>query len=217
MIIQDNVTLVNIIKNSASIYLDNEKRDEKVLNAMLQVDRKFFLPNNVKDIAYEDRPLPIGFNQTCSQPSMVAFMLDKLQIKQGNNILEIGAGCGYASAIASILCKPGGTVFASEIIQELTEIMRMNLAGYIENIVILPQDGSGGFKEYSPFDRIFISAGIASSKFDKNILINQLSSNGILLYPETYGNIYVIKKQKDKIETDTFYGVSFVPLRGKNA
>jgi len=215
--VEDNKMLVNIIRNRSSVYLDNKRRNEKILNAMLNIDRKIFLPYNVKNNSYEDRPLPIGYNQTCSQPSMVAFMLDKLEIEEGNKILEIGAGCGYAAAIASLLCGPKGMVFASEIITELAEIMRMNLAPYLENIQIIADDGSEGFKEYAPFDRILISAGIASKNFNKEILLSQLSDNGILLYPETYGNLYVIKKEHGNIKTDTYFGVSFVPLRGKNA
>ena len=76
-----NKELVNFIRMKANRYLDNIKRDEKVLEAMLMVDRINFLPSSVKKFAYEDTPLSIGYNQTCSQPSMVAFMLDKLNIK----------------------------------------------------------------------------------------------------------------------------------------
>lgn len=212
-----NNELINFIKSRANKYLDNIQRDEKILDAMLKIDRIDFLPYSVKNFAYEDTPLSIGYNQTCSQPSMVAFMLDKLNIKSGNKILEIGAGCGYASAIASELCKPEGIVYASEIISELADQMRINLTSHIDNITILAEDGSMGFPKYAPFDRIFISAGVASRNFDENILIEQLNNNGILLYPENYGNIYVVKKRNDKLIKDRYYGVSFVSLRGKNA
>ncbi len=212
-----NNELINFIKNRANKYLDNIQRDEKILDAMLKVDRIDFLPYSVKNFAYEDTPLSIGYNQTCSQPSMVAFMLDKLNIKPGNKILEIGAGCGYAAAIASELCKPDGIVYASEIVPELAQQMRINLTSYIDNVIILAEDGSMGFPQYAPFDRIFISAGVASRNFNENILIEQLNNNGILLYPENYGNIYVVKKSKDKLIKDRYYGVSFVSLRGKNA
>lgn len=214
---ESNKELIDFIRMKANRYLDNIKRNEKILEAMLKIDRIFFLPSSVKKFAYEDTPLSIGYNQTCSQPSMVAFMLDKLDIKPGNKILEIGAGCGYAAAIASQLCKPDGSVYASEIIPELVSQMRMNLAPFIENIDIIAEDGSAGFPEYAPYHRIFISAGVASRNFDENILLDQLTDNGILLYPENYGNIYVLKKNKDKITRDRYYGVSFVSLRGKNS
>jgi len=214
---KDNNALVQHIRLRSSLYLDNIERDEKVLNAMLKVDRKEFLPAGVKRLAYEDVPLLIGCGQTCSQPSMVAFMLDKLQIEKGNKILEIGAGCGYASSIASILTGPEGMVYASEIVPELCDSMRTNLAEMIDNITILSADGSAGFPEYAPYDRIFISAGVASKNFDTDLLLVQLNDNGILLYPETYGNIYIIKKEKKNLKKETYYGVSFVPLKGKNS
>lgn len=214
---KDNVSLINHIKEKSIVYLDDKERSDRVLQAMLLVDRKNFLPDNVKNVAYEDVPLPIGHGQTCSQPSMVAFMLDKLEISEGNKILEIGSGCGYAAAIASILCGREGVVYASEIVPDLAEAMRANLASFMDNIIILSEDGSAGFPQYAPFDRIFISAGVASKNFNPDILLDQLSDNGILLYPESYGNIYLIKKDGKNLIKKTFYGVSFVPLKGKNS
>lgn len=214
----NNLELIDLIESKSASYLDDKPRSKTVLNAMRKVDRMNFLPSSVKNISYQDTPLPIGYGQTCSQPSMVAFMLDKLEILDGNTILEIGAGCGYASAIASILCEPDGKVFASEIIPELAEIMRMNLAQYMDKIIIIPEDGSVGFSQYAPFDRIFISAGVTTRNFNEKILLSQLSDGGILIYPESYGNLYKVKRiAEDKFEKETFSGVSFVPLRGMNA
>jgi protein-L-isoaspartate(D-aspartate) O-methyltransferase len=215
---KSNFELVQLIESRASSYLDSEPRNKNILEAMRKVDRMNFLPSSVKNIAYQDTPLPIGYGQTCSQPSMVAFMLDKLEIKKGNTILEIGAGCGYAAAIASLLCQPTGIVYASEIIPELAEIMRMNLAQYMEKIIIISEDGSAGFLQYAPFDRIFISAGVTTRNFNEKILLSQLADNGILLYPESYGNIYKVSKiSEDNYDRETYHGVSFVPLRGQNA
>lgn len=207
----NNDDLVNNIRKRAPFYLDSSNRDEKVLNAIRLVDRKLFLPESSKSLAYEDVPLPIGYNQTCSQPSMVAFILDKLEIRANNKILEIGSGCGYAAAIASILCRPEGMVYAVEIIKELVDFARANLASYIENIILLKKDGSKGLPEYAPYDRIFLSAGVPKN-FNNKILLDQLKDNGILIYPECYGNLYKFKKNRDKIYSEVFYGVSFVPL-----
>lgn len=212
---KDNQDLVDYIKSKAIYYLDSHDRKQSVLEAMEKVDRIDFLPQSVKRNAYEDMPLPIGYGQTCSQPSMVAFMLDKLEVVPGNVILEIGSGCGYAAAIASKLCYPRGTVYAVEIIEELVDMMRGNLAGYQGNIEIISGDGSCGFQDYAPFDRILISAGVGSH-FNRNILLEQLNNNGILIYPERYGNLYKVQKKDGKIFEEVFYGVSFVPLRGKN-
>lgn len=207
----NNDILVENVEKRAPFYLDNKPRDKRVLDAMRRVDRKLFLPESSRSLAYEDIPLPIGYNQTCSQPSMVAFILDELEIKENSKILEIGSGCGYADAIASILCKPAGIVYAIEIIKELYEFARRNLASYMENIVLLNKNGSKGLIEYAPFDRIFLSAGVGKN-FNNKILLDQLNEGGILIYPETYGNLYKIKKEKGKILTEIFYGVSFVPL-----
>ncbi|HZK19421.1 MAG TPA: hypothetical protein VFC68_01710, partial [Treponemataceae bacterium] len=102
--VKSNTTLIDLIRKRACHYLDETKRNERVLEKMLEVDRADFLPENVRQYAYLDKPVAIGYNQTCSQPSMVAFILDKLNIQPGNKILEIGSGCGYAAAIASKLC-----------------------------------------------------------------------------------------------------------------
>jgi protein-L-isoaspartate(D-aspartate) O-methyltransferase len=217
MPMNDNYGLIDEISISARFYLDGSERDANVLKAMMSVDRAAFLPVENVHMAYNDVPVPIGYGQTCSQPSMTAFMLDKLEIVPGNIILEIGAGCGYASAAASLLCKPDGKVFASEIIPELSGRLTHNLASYIDNINIIHGDGSSGFPEHAPFDRIFVSAGVNGDKFDPHILIDQLSSNGILLYPEVRGNLYRIKKSGNNTIRDTYYEVSFVPLKDANS
>jgi protein-L-isoaspartate(D-aspartate) O-methyltransferase len=211
-----NEELVKNIEAKSISYLDSKKRGKRVLEALRSTDRINFLPESVKRLAYEDIPLSIGYGQTCSQPSMVAFMLDKLSIQAGNSVLEIGAGCGYAAAAASILCAPGGTVYASELKPELADLARANLAGY-ENVSVISADGSEGFPEYAPFDRIFLSAGVPTKNFKEEILLAQLKEEGILLYPENFGNIFLLKKEDRKIIRETFYGVSFVSLKGKNA
>jgi protein-L-isoaspartate(D-aspartate) O-methyltransferase len=214
---KNNEDLVEEIKQKAPYYIDGFPRDIRVLEAMLKIDRIDFLPPQEKKYAYEDHPVPIGQSQTCSQPSMVAFMLDKLNIKTGNIVLEIGSGCGYAAAVASKLCGRSGFVYACEIVPELADKMRYNLASFMENIKIIADDGSSGFPQYAPFDRIFISAGVTGTSFKESILLEQLAENGILLYPEAYGNIYkIIKNDKDFLR-ETYYGVSFVPLKGKNS
>lgn len=212
----NNDDLIDAIRSRAAYYIDSSCRDERVLFAMQNIDRKNFLPDEFKLYSYDDNPVPIGFGQTCSQPSMVAFMLDKLNIENGNKVLEIGSGCGYAAAIASMLCGSSGHVYASEIIPQLADRMKKNLSGY-PNIEILAADGSAGFPDCAPFDRIFLSAGVSSSAFSEDILISQLSDEGILLYPEDAGSIFVVKKHKDSLERDEYEGVRFVRLRGVNS
>lgn len=214
----NNRELVKIIKEKSTFYLDNEVCSERVLKAMLAVDRADFIPGfYIRDV-YIDAPLPIGYGQTCSQPSMVAFMLDKLKIERGNKILEIGGGCGYAAAVAAHLTGSSGVVYTSEIIEPLSIKLKANVvtAGY-DNVVVLNSDGSEGFPEFAPYDRIFLSAGV-SSHFEYEKLIDQLAVGGSIIFPERYGNLYLIHKgEKGQTESEAFYGVSFVPLKGKNS
>ena len=213
----DNTTLINNIRSRSSSYIDTTPLKEEILDAMLRVDRKDFLPEQSKHLSYDDLPLPIGYNQTCSQPSMVAFMLDKLNIKKGDKVLEIGCGCGYAAAIASILVGNEGMIYTVEIITQLAEMSIINLAQYRNNIEIINTDGSIGLKSRAPFNKIFLSAGVSSNNFDRDILLQQLTDDGILLYPEAYGHIYRISKTNNKYLTESYYGVSFVPLNGANS
>lgn len=213
---QNNKELVNYIRMRSNNYLDSISRSQRILDAFYQVDRIDFLPNASKELAYIDSPVSIGFGQTCSQPSMVAFMLDKLEIEKGNRILEIGSGCGYSAVIAYFLSQPKGIVYATEIKEELFPLLKKNCSPY-KAIKIFAKDGSTGLKKYAPFDRIFISAGVTGSSFQEEILLEQLTDNGILLYPENYGNMYKIKKEGNKYKRTTFYGVSFVPLKGENS
>lgn len=201
MVSADNAALVAIVQAKAPLYLGETSRHQRVLDALLQVDRAAFLPPEMRPSAYRDDALQIGFGQTCSQPSMVAFMLDKLDIHEGQQVLEVGAGCGYAAAVASRLCGDSGTVFAVEIIPELAESARHNLRGF-PNVQVLTADGSVGLPAEAPFDRI---------------LLDQLTPVGILLFPEARGSIYKIQKAEDGYRVRKFYGVIFVPLVGENA
>jgi len=212
-----NCDLVSYVMSVVASYSTGNDPASRVFTAMLEVDRKDFLPEEVKDLAYFDQPVGIGHGQTCSQPSMVALMLEELCIEPGNRILEIGSGCGYAAAIASKLCGPKGLVYACEILEGLVELMKGNIGSNHENLRIIQGDGSRGFPELAPFDRIFLSAGVASRRFDRDLLIEQLNVPGILLYPETRGRLFKIVKRKTGI-TETSYGsVSFVPLVGENS
>jgi protein-L-isoaspartate(D-aspartate) O-methyltransferase len=213
-----NQELVSHIRQRAILYIDNSERSERVLDAMLNVDRADFLPDNLVPKAYEDQPLSIGFGQTCSQPSMVAFMVDKLEIKSGHRVLEIGAGCGYAASVAAALCAPGGRVFACEIVEGLAKQLQETFSYPGSIIDVYPGDGSAGLTEQAPFDRILLSAGVRGTGFSEELLLKQLTDDGILLYPETYGSMYRVRLHSGKIaKKDTWYGVSFVPLLGENS
>jgi protein-L-isoaspartate(D-aspartate) O-methyltransferase len=123
---ESNDELVETIRYRAGSYLGGGIRDERVLAAMRSIDRAAFLLPHSRGAAYCDEPVSIGYGQTCSQPSMVAFMHDKLELGPGMRVLEVGAGSGYAAAIAALLCAPGGRVIAAEILPELAAMAAAN-------------------------------------------------------------------------------------------
>lgn len=211
---ETNHDLIALVRRRAPTYLDTYPRSERVLAAMERVDRALFLPPDQRRWAYHDEPIPIGYGQTCSEPSMVAFMLDKLDLQPGQRVLEIGTGCGYAAAIGALLIAPGGTFYGIERISELAQQARQNLASLRDRVVIIEGDGSEGFPSQAPYDRILVSAGVEGKNRPRleEILLGQLGVGGILVYPEGHGNLYVVIKGPEKIQRSTYYGVSFVPL-----
>lgn len=206
-----NADLVDLVGRRGPHYLDTESRSPQILDAMLRIDRAAFLPPVSRSRAYYDEPLPIGYGQTCSEPSMVAFMLDKLLLAPGQRVLEVGTGCGYAAAMAAVLVQPGGMIYGVEIIPSLYDLARCNLASLGDHVQLFCQDGAAGLPEYAPYARIFFSAGVPKH-FDPAILLSQLGEKGILMYPEAHGSLFVITKQGCRTITDTYYGVAFVPL-----
>jgi len=225
---ETNDELVDSIEYRADYYLGGGIRDGRVLAAMRLVDRAAFLPPRSRAAAYLDEPVDIGQGQTCSQPSMVAFMLDKLGIGPGMRVLEVGAGSGYAAAIAALLCAPGGSVTAAEILPELAAMARANCAaalggaalggrGGASALEVLCADASEGLPVLALFDRIFLSAGVSRPAFREEPLLELMSEGGILLYPEARGNMYRITRSASGLKRDSWPGVAFVRLRGRNS
>ncbi|MCX7023732.1 MAG: protein-L-isoaspartate O-methyltransferase [Spirochaetes bacterium] len=201
-------------------YMDREKGtglDERVLAAMECVDRARFIPARYADYAYVNEPVSIGCGQTCSQPSMVALMLGKLRVRPGSRVLEVGAGCGYAAAIVSRLCAPGGQVYACEIIPELALMCSGNLAAFTDAVRALERDASAGLPEFAPYDAILVSAGVNASRFSEAPLVAQLAEGGRLVYPEARGSLFTLAREGGKLRRERYFGVAFVPLVGKNS
>ncbi len=211
-------------KNIKNLHIDFEKlrklmiedqikargiKDQNVISAMLKVPREKFISPNLHDSAYDDRPLPIGFGQTISQPYIVALMTELLELNNTHKVLEIGTGCGYQTAI---LAEIANMVYSIEIIKELYEKAKLNLASY-NNIILKNGDGYNGWREFSPYDRIIVTA--APQKIPQP-LIDQLSNNGIIVAPEGpagWSQVLIkIKKQNSKIATQQICDVAFVPL-----
>jgi protein-L-isoaspartate(D-aspartate) O-methyltransferase len=219
---ESNDELVDAIGYRAESYLGGGVRDRRVLAAMREIDRASFLAPGSREAAYLDEPVSIGLGQTCSQPSMVAFMLDKLDLGPGMRVLEVGAGSGYAAAIAALLCAPGGLVIAAEILPELAAMARANCAVALARrpaaaVEALCADASAGLPGRGPFDRVFLSAGVSRPSFREDALLAQLSDGGVLLYPEARGKLYRVTRTGGGALRESWSGVAFVRLRGKNS
>lgn len=186
--------------------LKNQGFSENIIKSFEKIKREDFIPKELKNFAYENQPLPLGIGTTISQPYTIAFMLDLLELKDNQKILEIGSGSGYVLALLNEISK-NSEIYGIERIRELTKKSKKVLKKN-KNIQIIYKNGSDGLKEKSPFDRILISA--SSDKIPEN-LFSQLKDNGILVCP-VRNSIFQIKKQKGKTIKKEFPGFVFVPL-----
>ncbi|MEK6868946.1 MAG: protein-L-isoaspartate(D-aspartate) O-methyltransferase, partial [Nanoarchaeota archaeon] len=155
--------------------------NESELKAFKDVDREDFVPESIKDRAYEDIPLPILRGKTISQPTTVMMMTRALELKEGEKVFEIGTGSGYQAAIIAKIVGAKGKVITTEVIPELVSFAKQNLAkAGIKNTEVYEDDGSKGMKDKSPFDKIIITA--ACKEFPKPLL-EQLKPEGIIVGP----------------------------------
>lgn len=199
-----------------SSYIGKNKFDDRVMDAMAKVPRDFFVPENVKHLAFINGPLPIGHEQTISQPYIVALMTDLLQLKPEHTVLEIGTGSGYQTAILSLLCKQ---VYSIERIPELYKTAKEHFKdrGY-SNIETCVGNGYEGWSEHGPYDGIIVTA---SATHIPEPLIEQLKPGGNLVIPvglpPMHQELMLVKKDlQGEITVDTILGVVFVPLVNDN-
>lgn len=188
-------------------------KDSLVLNAMNKVPRHEFVPESHKKYSYIDDPLPIGSEQTISQPYIVALMTELLKVDNNTSrVLEIGTGSGYQAAVLAEIVKE---VYTIEIIPELAERAEKDLKrlGY-KNVFVKCGDGYRGWKEHSPFDAIIITA--APPKIPEP-LIEQLQIGGRMVLPlgDAYQELIVVIKTKDGYKTEENIPVRFVPMTGE--
>lgn len=184
----------------------------EVEKAMLSIDRRYFVPERYADDAYYDVALPIKNQSTISAPSIVAFMLSYLDLKNGQNVLEVGTGSGYNAALIAHIISPG-KLTTTEIDGEVLEIARKNLARFnFKNIELVHCDGSGGYEKNAPYDRIIITGAMPAIP---DSLRNQLKPDGILLSPVgRYSQKLVLYSKKDNTYKELL-DVVFVPIIGK--
>ncbi|MGB2706442.1 MAG: protein-L-isoaspartate(D-aspartate) O-methyltransferase [Candidatus Omnitrophota bacterium] len=184
-------------------------KDTRVIDAMLEVPRHRFVLPGMENAAYEDTPLPIGYGQTISQPYIVAFMTEALDLKEGDKVLEIGTGSGYQAAV---LAEMGCEVYSIEIIPELAEEARRKLNGMrYQNVTVRCGDGYMGWEEEAPFDAIIVTA--APPGIPQN-LVDQLKEGGRMVAPVgTFSQeLYLITKTKDGVKRKSLLPVRFVPM-----
>ncbi len=195
--------------------LRTEIRDERVLAAMARVPRECFVPPESRHLAYEDGPLPIGFDQTISQPFIVALMTEALELIGSEKVLEVGTGSGYQAAILAELAR---LVITTERIPPIAEAARkvLNSLGYT-NIEVHLAEETLGWQREAPYDAIIVTAGAPRVPAD---LLAQLANGGRLVIP--VGSRYVqelckITKRRGKNVVQNLGGCRFVSLIGKDA
>ena len=199
---------------------ESDIRDSRVMDAMAAVPRDEFVPPDVRHLAYGPNPLAIGHGQTISSPFIVASMTELLELQGGEKVLEIGTGCGYQTAI---LCEITKEVWSIEIVPEVAAMGAANLTrlGYSPKLKL--GDGSDGWAEQAPFDRVFLTA--TSPRIPPGLL-DQLTVGGIALGPEREdqqrghgdgGREVLVRyvRTGQGFERSIIYAVRFVPMTGK--
>ncbi|MEM3422150.1 MAG: protein-L-isoaspartate(D-aspartate) O-methyltransferase [Candidatus Bilamarchaeaceae archaeon] len=203
-----NIEMINYLKSIGAI------KSKKVEEAFRAVDRALFTQRNYNGSAYMDYPIPIIDGQTISAPSIVAIMLELLELDEGHKVLEIGSGSGYNTVLLSYLVGEKGLVVSIEYLNSLYEIAKENISkfSFCKNVKLINGDGSEGYPPNAPYDRIIVTAAMPYLK--NHPLVKQLKKNGILVAP--VGNRYwqdlVVYKNNEEIHV---LPVAFVPLRGK--
>jgi len=197
----------------------NGIKDKKVLEALGKVKRELFVSTELKRYAYDNNALPISGGQTISQPYTVAYMTELLDVRPGDKVLEIGTGSGYQAAI---LCEMGAKVYSIERVHDLFENTAKRFEGLPYHITMKLDDGSIGWKEFAPYDKIIVTAG--SPKIPKQLTL-QLKNDGIMVIPigdKKLQQMVVIKKTEGKdgkpeYSINKFSEFKFVPLLGEDA
>lgn len=181
-------------------------QDELVIKAFDEIDRQNFLPESHKHLYLEDRPIPIGFEQTNSQPFTVAFMLELLLPKPGEKILDVGSGSGWTAALIG---ATGASVTSVELIPGLVELARTNIANFdLPNVQVVAADDRLGWSKNAPYDKIIVSAAAESLPED---LVAQLKDGGRMVIPVGQ-SIQLVEKLESGLKVSDFEGFLFVPL-----
>lgn len=198
--------LLNHLENESGVF-----GNPRIKHAFETVDRKTFVDEDYKVEAYEDYALPTLHGQTISQPTTVAFMLELLDVKKGDKVLDIGAGSGWTTALLSDMAGGEGSVFGVERIAELTDVANehLNEAGFSATKVETVRSGEMGLGKHAPYDRILVNAAADELPLG---LLDQLKVGGVLVIPIGQSIYRIVKKSKDTFEDREYPGFTFVPL-----
>lgn len=191
--------------------------DENIVKAFLEIPRELFVLPQHKEIAYLDQPLPTIRKQSISQPTTIMIMLLALELKENHKVFEVGAGVAYQAALIAKIIGEKGKLITTEVIPELVQTARENIASLgINNIKIIEADGGNGYQEEALFDRIIITA---ACPMVPQPLIDQLKEGGIIVAPvgdlESQTMIKGIKRG-ERLDIEFIGPFQFVPLRGKH-
>lgn len=190
--------------------LDGLLQNRNIRRAFLKIDRADFVSERMLTLAYSDRPLSIGKGQTISQPTTVAFMLELLNPKPGNRILDVGTGSGWQAALLAEIVGKAGKVFTVEIVSSLYQQAQRNLAKYkFTNINFFCQDARSGLPEHAPFDGIIAGA---SGEEVLSAWKKQLKIGGRIVAPVGTSVMRYTKQKNGKFEIEEYPGFLFVPL-----
>lgn len=204
---EEREDLLSILESNGSL------TDPLVEEAILAVPRHLFVPATLRDVAYDDRPLPVGFNQTISAPHMVAQMTCALQLERGQTVLEIGTGLGYHAAVLQETVG-NGRVYSLEYLPELAELARQNLAAAKSSAVVYVGDGYDGLPDSAPFDAILVTCAIPQVP---QTLLDQLKEGGHIVAPIgiTRCELMVSRKVNGQLESDFIAPCLFVNAQGR--
>jgi protein-L-isoaspartate(D-aspartate) O-methyltransferase len=204
------VEIVDLHFDLASEELGKDAPDPALRSALLRVPRHLYVPHQLAVAAYQDTPLPIGFDKTISQPFIGALMLDLLDLAPGRRVLEVGTGLGWQAAVMSAL---GCRVWSVEIVEEFAEGARLRLAADNHDVDIRVGDGSRGWSDHAPFDRILVTAAAPAPP---TALVEQLAPGGKMVIPlggkEVQQLSLVTKAADGSVETREVLPVRFTQL-----
>lgn len=202
----------------AKLWRSYKVADEKAVQAFLRVPREYFVPEELKGMAYEDCPLPIMCGKTISQPTTIIVMVGALELKEGEKVLEVGTGSGYHAALMATIVGSEGKVVTLEVVPELVNFSKANLKGAsITNVTVIEDDGSQGCEKEAPFDKIVVTAACPDVPMP---LLRQLKLGGILVAPvgglRGQEMVKLRKTGEESYQKESLGEFMFLPLVGKH-